>query len=86
MSLEYTYFYHLKYHMNFFLHRAQSNVDVDDEIENEESLIPIDGANQLAEEEEQTGSDLSNTERASKIAGNISINFRKTTRKVLTRY
>ena len=86
MSLEYTYFYHLKYHMNFFLHRTQSNVDVDDEIENEESLIPIDGANQLGEEEEQTGSDLSNTERASKIAGNISINFRKATRKVLTRY
>ena len=47
MSLEYTYFYHLKYHMNFFLHRTQSNVDVDDDTENEDSLISIDGANRL---------------------------------------
>jgi len=53
--------------MNFFLHRTQSNVDVDDDTENEDSLIPIDGANQLREEEEQTGSELSiNIERASK--------------------
>ena len=67
MSLEYTHFYHLKYHMNFFLHRTQYNIDVDDEIENEDSLIPIDGAKQFGEEEEQTGSELSiNTERASK--------------------
>ena len=67
MSLEYTYFCHLKYHMNFFLQRTQSNVDVDDDTENEDSLILIDGDNQLAEEEEQTGSELSiNIERASK--------------------
>jgi hypothetical protein len=53
--------------MNFFLHRTQSSVDVDDDTENEDSLIPIDGANQLGEEEEQTGSELSiNIERASK--------------------
>ena len=53
--------------MNLFLHRTQSNVDVDDDTENEDSLIPIDGANQLGEEEEQTESELSiNTERASK--------------------
>ena len=51
MKLEYTYFYHLKYHMNFFLHRTQSNVD-DDDTENEDSLIPIVGDNQLEEEEE----------------------------------
>jgi len=52
--------------MNFFLHRTQSNVDVDDDTENEDSLILIDGDNQL-EEEEQTGSELSiNIERASK--------------------
>jgi len=51
--------------MNFFLHRTQSNVD-DDDTENEDSLIPIVGDNQL-EEEEQTGSELSiNIERASK--------------------
>jgi len=67
MSLEYTYFYHLKYHMNFLLHRTQSNVDADDDTENEDSLIAIDGDNQLEEEEEQTGSELSiNIERASK--------------------
>ena len=66
MSLEYTYFYHLKYHMNSILHRTRSNVDVDDDTENEDSLIPIDGDNQH-EEEEQTGSELSiNVERASK--------------------
>ena len=59
MSLEYTYFYHLKYHMNFFLHRTQSIVDVDDDTENEDSLISIDGANQFGKEEEQTGSELS---------------------------
>jgi len=53
--------------MNLFLHRTQSNVDVDDDTENEDSLIPIDGANQLGEEEEQAGSELSiNIERASK--------------------
>jgi len=53
--------------MNFFLHRTQSNVDVDNDTENEDSLITIGGANQLGEEEEQTGSELStNTERASK--------------------
>jgi len=53
--------------MNFFLHRTQSNVDVDNDTENEDSLIPIDGDNQLEEEEEQTGSELSiNIERASK--------------------
>jgi len=53
--------------MNFFLHRTQSNVDVDDDTENEDSLIPIAGDNQLEEEEEQTGSELSiNIERASK--------------------
>jgi len=53
--------------MNFSLHRTQSNVDVDDDTENEDSLIPIDGANQLGEEEEQTGSELSiNIEGASK--------------------
>ena len=53
--------------MNFSLHRTQSNVDVDDDTEKEDSLIPIDGANQLGEEEEQTESELSiNTERASK--------------------
>jgi len=52
--------------MNFFLHRTQSNVDVDDDTEKEDSLIPIDGDNQL-EGEEQTGSELSiNIERASK--------------------
>ena len=52
--------------MNFFLHRTQSNVD-DDDTENEDSLIPIVGDNQLEEEEEQTGSELSiNIERASK--------------------
>ena len=52
--------------MNFFLHRTQSNVDVDDDTENEDSLILIDGDNQL-EEEEQIGSELSiNIERASK--------------------
>lgn len=67
MSLEYTYFYHLKYHMDFFLHRTQSNVDVDDDTENEDSLMSIDGANQFGEKEEQTGSELSiNIERASK--------------------
>ena len=67
MSLEYTYFYHLKYHMKFFLHRTQSNVDVDDDTDNEDSLILIDGANQLGKAEEQTGSELSlNIERASK--------------------
>ena len=59
--------YHLKYHVNFFLRRTQSNVDVDDDAENEDSLIPIVGANQLGEEVEQTGSALSiNIERASK--------------------
>ena len=53
--------------MNFFLHRTQSNVDVDDDTEYEDSLISIDGANQYVEEEEQTGSELSiNRERASK--------------------
>jgi len=53
--------------MNFFLHRTQSKVDVDDDTENEDSLIPIDGANQLGEEEEKTGSELSiNIERANK--------------------
>jgi len=53
--------------MNFFLHRNQSNVHVDDDTENEDSLIQIDGASQLGEEEEQTGSELSiNIERASK--------------------
>jgi len=53
--------------MNFFLHRTQSNVDVGDDTENEDSLIPIDGDNQLEEEEEQTGSELTiNIERASK--------------------
>jgi len=63
--------------MNFFLHRTQSNVDVD-EIENEDSLIPIDGANQLGEEEEQTGSELSiNTERASKKCRKDFNNFQK---------
>ena len=67
MSLEYTYFYHLKYHMNFFLHRTRSNFHVDDDTENEDSLIPAVGANQLGEEKEQTGSELSiNIERASK--------------------
>jgi len=53
--------------MNFFLHRTQSNIDVDDDTENEDNLIPIDGANQRGEEEEQTESELSiNIERASK--------------------
>ena len=53
--------------MNFFLHRNQSNVDVDDDTENEDSLIPIDGDNQLEEKEQQTVSELSiNIERASK--------------------
>ena len=53
--------------MNLFLHRTQSNIDVDDDTENEDSLIQIDGASQLGEEEEQTGSELSiNIERASK--------------------
>jgi len=53
--------------MNLFLHRTQSNVNVDDDTENEDSLIPIDGSNQLGEEEEQTESELSiSTERASK--------------------
>ena len=53
--------------MNFFLHRTRSNVDVDDDTEKEDSLIPIDGANQLGEEEEQTGPELFiNIERASK--------------------
>jgi len=53
--------------MNFFLHRTQSNVDVDDDTENEDSLIPIDGDNELEEGEEQTESELSiNIERASK--------------------
>jgi len=67
MKLEYTYFYHLKYHMNFFLHRTQSNVDVDDDTENEDSLTTIAGDNQLEEEEEQTGSEFSiNIVRASK--------------------
>jgi len=53
--------------MNLFLHRTQSNVDVDDGTENEDSLIPIDGANQLGKAEEQTGSELFiNIERAGK--------------------
>jgi len=53
--------------MNFFFHRNQSNVDVYNDTENEDSLIPIDGANQLGEEGEKTGSELSiNIERASK--------------------
>jgi len=53
--------------MNLFLHRTQSNVDADDDTENKDSLIPIDGDNQLEEEEEQTGSELSiNIERASR--------------------
>ena len=53
--------------MDFFSHRTQSNVDVDDDTENEDSLISIDGDNQLEEGEEQTGSELSiNIERASK--------------------
>ena len=53
--------------MNLFLHRTQSYIDVDDETENKHSLIPIDGANELGEEEEQTGSELTiNIERASK--------------------
>ena len=53
--------------MKFFLHRTQSNVDVDDYTENEDSLITLDGDNQLEKEEEQTGSELSiNIERASK--------------------
>ena len=87
MSLEYTYFYHLKYHMNFFLHRTQSNVDVDDDTENEDSLILIDGANQLGEEEGQTGSALSiNIERASKKCRKDFNKFQKGKRKVLTRY
>jgi hypothetical protein len=51
--------------MDFFLHRTQSNVDIDNNTENEDSFKPIDGDNKL-EEEEQTGSELSNTERASK--------------------
>ena len=87
MNLEYTYFCHLKYHMNFFLHRTQSNVDVDDDIENEDSLILIDGANQLREEREQTGQSCPSTQKGQvKSAGKISINFRKVTRKMLTRY
>jgi len=45
--------------MNFFLHRTQSNVDVDDDTVNEDCLISIDGDNQLEEEEEQTESELS---------------------------
>ena len=53
--------------MNFFLHRTQSNVDVDDDTKNEDSLILIDGDNKLEEEEEQTGSEVSiNIERANK--------------------
>jgi len=41
-------------------------------------LIPIDGANQLGEEEEQTGSELSiNTERASKKCRKNFNKFRK---------
>ena len=54
--------------MDFFLHRTQSNVGVDDGTEDEDSLmIPIDGENQLEEEEEQTGSEVSiNIERANK--------------------
>ena len=85
MSLKYTYFYHLKYHMNFFLHRTQSNVD-DDGTENKDSLIPIDGDNQLEEGEEQTGSELSiNIERASKKCRKDFNKF-QATRKVLTRY
>jgi hypothetical protein len=53
--------------MDLFLHRTQSNVGVDDVTEDEDSLrIPIDGENQL-EEEEQTGSEVSiNIERANK--------------------
>jgi hypothetical protein len=51
--------------MDLFLHRTQSNVGVDDDTEDEDSLrIPIDGENQL-EEEEQTGSEVSmNIQRA----------------------
>jgi hypothetical protein len=44
--------------MNFSLHRTQSNVDFDDDTEREDSLITIDGDNQLEEEEEQTGSEF----------------------------
>ena len=73
--------------MNLFLHRTQSNIDVDDDTENEDSLIQIDGANRLGEAEEQTGSELSiNIERASKKCRKDFNKFQKGKGKVLTRY
>jgi hypothetical protein len=55
--------------MDFFLHRTQSNVGVDDGTEDDDSFrIMKDGENQLEEEEEeQTGSEVSiNTGMANK--------------------
>ena len=50
-------------------------------------MIPIDGANQLGEEEGQTRSALSiNIERASKKCRKDFNKFQKGKRKVLTRY
>jgi len=55
--------------MNLLWHSTQSNVD--------DSLIPIDGANQLGEEE-QTGSEMSiNIERASKKSSKDFYQFQK---------
>ena len=61
MSLEYTYFYHLKYHMDLVLHRTQFNVDVDDDTENEDGLIPTEIINMRRRKKNKQGQSCPST-------------------------